>query len=280
MPWRGWSGLTRRMTQPGAPIDIIGLPNLRDVGGWPTADGGRVRRGMAYRSTELGRLDADGVRAVGALGISTVYDFRTAAERAQQPDRVPNGVTAVNLDVLADSVEASAAASLNDIVSQPAVARKFLGDGKAVELMRQSYRDIVGLPSALGSYRDFFRGLSDAASRPALFHCTTGKDRTGWGAASLLMLLGVAEADVRRDYLLTNDELLPALKPVFDQFAAAGGEPDLLLPVLGVREEYLDTALDVMRCRFGGIEGYFADGLGIDATAQQALHAAFVEPVG
>lgn len=268
------------MTQPGAPIDIVGLPNLRDVGGWPTADGGRVRRATAYRSTELGRLDADGVRAVGALGIARVYDFRTAAERAQQPDRLPDGVTGVNLDVLADSVEASAAASLNDIVAQPAMARQFLGDGKAVELMRQSYRDIVGLPSALASYRSFFTGLIEPRARPALFHCTTGKDRTGWGAASLLMLLGVAESDVRRDYLLTNDELLPALRPIFDQFAAAGGDPDLLLPVLGVREEYLDTALDVMRRRFGDVEGYFADGLGIDATGQQALRAVFVEPVG
>lgn len=268
------------MTEPGAPIAIVGLPNLRDIGGWPALGGGRVRRGMAYRSVDLGRLDAAGDAALGGLGIRTVYDFRTAAERDQAPDRLPTGVRAVPLDVLADAEEASAAASLPTVVAQPAIAQQMFGDGKAQALFAQSYRDIVGLPSALASYRGFFLGLSEAASRPALFHCTTGKDRTGWGAAALLMLLGVAEADVRRDYLLTNDELLPALKPIFDQFAAAGGDPDVLLPVLGVRAEYLDTALHEMRSRFGGIAGYFADGLGIDAAGQQALREAFIEPVG
>ena len=94
------------------------------------------------------------------------------------------------------------------------------------------------------------------------------------------MILGVHLDDVRRDYLLTNDELVPALKPVFDGFAAAGGDSDLLLPVLGVRAAYLDTALHEMRSRFGSIEGYFAGGLGIDDAGQRALRAAFVEPVG
>jgi protein-tyrosine phosphatase len=139
-------------------------------------------------------------------------------------------------------------------------------------------REIVCLPSALTAYRQFFLGLADPAARPALFHCTTGKDRTGWGAAALLMLLGVSDVDVLRDYLLTNDELLPALHAIFDRFAAAGGDPALLRPVLGVREQYLTTALDEMRARWGTIQRYFDEGLGIDAVDRQRLRDAFVEP--
>jgi protein-tyrosine phosphatase len=115
--------------------------------------------------------------------------------------------------------------------------------------------------------------------RPALFHCTTGKDRTGWAAASLLSLLGVSEEEVMREYLLTNEQLVPRLQPVLDQFKAAGGDPELLMPVVGVRREYLDAAFDEMHTRFGSLEGYFADGLGIDAAAQQELKAIFVEGV-
>jgi protein-tyrosine phosphatase len=81
----------------------------------------------------------------------------------------------------------------------------------------------VSLPSALSAYREFFSTIARDAQRPALFHCTTGKDRTGWPAAATLLLLGVSEEDVFYDYELTNRDLLPASKPVFEQLRAAGG---------------------------------------------------------
>uniref|UniRef100_UPI0025B8139D tyrosine-protein phosphatase n=1 Tax=Brevibacterium sp. TaxID=1701 RepID=UPI0025B8139D len=107
-----------------------------------------------------------------------------------------------------------------------------------------------------------------------LFHCTTGKDRTGWAAAAALLLLGVDEEDVFADYLLTNRDLLPAFQGLFEQFTAAGGDPEILKPVLGVDPSYLHAALDEMRRHFGSIHGYFSDGLGLDAQAQGELRAA------
>lgn len=130
------------------------------------------------------------------------------------------------------------------------------------------------MPSALTGLRQLFSEFAQPDRRPALFHCTTGKDRTGWAAAALLMLLDVSDNDVMDDYLLTNDELLPELEPVFDRFEAAGGDPALLRPMLGVQEEYLAAALDEMRQRFGTIEGYFTNGLQLDAATQDALRAA------
>ena len=64
---------------PGTPIPIPSVPNLRDVGGWPTRDGRRVRRSLAYRSTALADLDGSDRVTLGALGIRTIYDFRTLA---------------------------------------------------------------------------------------------------------------------------------------------------------------------------------------------------------
>jgi protein-tyrosine phosphatase len=81
-----------------------------------------------------------------------------------------------------------------------------------------------------------------------------------------------------RDYLLTNEQLVAAMQPVFDRFQAAGGDPYLLMPVIGVQQEYLEASLDEMRRRYGSIEGYFADGLQLDAEVQRALQVAFVEP--
>ncbi|MCX5046559.1 tyrosine-protein phosphatase [Aldersonia sp. NBC_00410] len=266
------------MTRPSdAPLEIAGLPNLRDVGGWPTTDGGRVRRGMLYRSVELNRLDDDGVTAFAALGIRTVYDLRTEVERVAQPDRLPEGTAHVVADVLAETVGAASAQML-EFLEDPGKAVALLTDGVAETALSDSYRHIVSSGSALHAYRRLYTGLADPRSRPALLHCTTGKDRTGWGAAALLLLLRVSEQDVLRDYLLTNEELLPALAPIFEKFEVAGGDPAMLRPLLGVQESYLRTALDEMNTRFGDIEGYFRRGLGLDGATLDTLREAFVEP--
>lgn len=91
------------------------------------------------------------------------------------------------------------------------------------------------------------------------------------------MLLGVSEDDVFFDYELTNRDLLPALKPIFEHFRAFGGDPGVLEPVLGVDAEYLRTAIDEMTRRFGSIEGYFDGGPGIDRDGQRALRHALIE---
>ena len=261
---------------PGAGIPLKTVPNLRDIGGWPTRTGGRVRRGLLFRSTELDKLQGDDLDAFAKLGVRSVYDLRTAAERTAQPDRVPAGTRVIVVDVLADAAGA-APAQLLQVLGDPQAAVAMLGGGKAVTLFEQGYRQIVGVSSALRAYHLFFTDLADESHRPALFHCTTGKDRTGWAAAVILSLFGVSREDVMREYLLTNDQLLPALRPVFDQFKARGGDPDLLLPALGVRKEYLETAFDEMDSRFGSLERYLDERLEIGAETVSSLRGAFIE---
>jgi protein-tyrosine phosphatase len=153
-----------------------------------------------------------------------------------------------------------------------------LGGGKAVALFEKSYRELVSLPSALAGYRRFFSAIAEEEHTPAVFHCTTGKDRTGWAAASALLLLGVSTDDVFADYLLTNDQLLPALQPLLDRFTSIGGNPELLMPVVGVQKEYLETALDEMQKRYKTIDSYLSQGLGLAAATIGKLRAKLTEP--
>ncbi len=260
--------------QPGAQIDVGGVPNLRDLGGW-TVPGGTVRPGQVYRSAEFSDLAGPALAAFDRLGIATVVDLRTGAERDLAPNVVPSGVRYEVLDVLADA-EGIDVAAVGSILADPSKAKELLGGGQVTTLLAEAYRDIVSLPSAQAAYRSMFTMLADDTRRPLLFHCTTGKDRTGWGAASLLLLLGVDPDDVRAEYLLTNEQLLPALKPVFDQFETAGGDPVLLRPLLGVEPEYLATALDEMTTRWGTVERYFTDALGLTDGQVDALRARLI----
>lgn len=272
-------------------VHLQTVPNLRTLGGLPVA-GGTVAHGLLFRSATLGAVSpADGEK-LKQLGIRRVFDFRTDGERESAPDLLPEGISGEALDVLGDHAQ-DLAASLGYIgvpgetgrgslsaEQRTAVAQgvtEALGDGRGIELMKQSYRNIVSSDSALRAYRAFYWSLAAGTEpTPSLFHCTTGKDRTGWAAASLLLLLGADEATVMADYLQTNTDILPMIEPMLATAEAAGIDPGLLLPVLTVQQEVLEAAYDEMRARFGSIEGYFADGLGLDAATLQVLRERFV----
>jgi protein-tyrosine phosphatase len=267
----------RAAGEPGAAIPIASVPNLRDLGGWPAQGGGTVRRGQVYRSTALDRLEGADTAAFAALGVRAVYDLRTKGEATARPDRLPPGTEYVALDVLADWTD-SAPTLLQQVETDPAVAEEMLGGGHAKALFERAYRAVVTLPSARAAYRRLFRDLLEHEHRPLLFHCETGKDRTGWAAAALLLLLGVSDELVMREYMLTNEELLPAEKPLLERFRAAGVGPEVILPLVAVEPDYLEAALDEMRKEFGSVEGYFATALGIDEAGQGTLRAALVDP--
>lgn len=258
----------------GALISVPGLPNLRDVGGWATPTG-PVATGLAYRSVAPVDLAPESTALLAGLGLRTVYDLRAEHERVQRPDEVPDGASYVVADVLADSQQA-APAQVQDLLDRPELASELLGRGQARAWFVDAYRDLVALPSATSAYHVLFTGLADVDRRPVLYHCTGGKDRTGWATAVLLMLLGVAEDDVRREYLLTNEHLMPRLEPIFERFAASGGDPGLLRPLFGVEEVYLDTALAEMTSRYGDVEAYVSRGLGLGADGVDALRTAFL----
>ncbi|GAA1482247.1 tyrosine-protein phosphatase [Gordonia sinesedis] len=258
---------------------IPGLPNLRDLGGWPTADGRTTRPGVIYRSADLTGLTADDLDLFRDLDIRTIYDLRSANERSERPDPTIPGVRQVDLDVLADA-ERTLTASIGAFFTDPKVvaeaAERFSRDA-VLDRIQGTYRDLVSMSSARTAYRGFFLGLLGDDPAPAVVHCTAGKDRTGWAAASFLALMGVSRDDIDADYLLTNERLLPALGYVFDEFAAAGGDPDLLRPVLGVEPAYLDAAFGEVAERYGDIGGYFADGLGIGADEQNRLREMYLD---
>lgn len=248
-------------------LPLSGIVNLRDAGGQHTADGRRVRTGVLYRS---GQLDADdSIEVLGDLGLSVVFDLRGLDEVEVAPDRLPDGVELVHLDVLAGSRE-RIATHLADLMTQPALVEESLRSGAVEEHYEATYRNLVTLDTARAAYAVLFERLA-TTDTPALFHCTAGKDRTGWAAAALLSLLGVEDATVTADYLLSSKPVLDSFHRVFEQFAEVGGDPEALIPVFAVTESYLQAARDAVTEHFGDVEGWFRDGLGLDAEVPEQL---------
>lgn len=261
--------------RPDRRVPLATAPNMRDLGGIPITGGGVVRPGVLYRSATLAELAGPDEDAFTELGITTVYDLRTAAEREGALDHVPEGTRTVWLDVVADAPD-NVAASIPTLLADPDALERTLGDGRAEDYLADANRSFVSMPSALTAYRQFFLDLIDEhRTGAALFHCTTGKDRTGWAAASFLLLVGASEDDVRADYLQTNTDLAPTLQPMLEALESQGVHTALLQPILEVRDSYLDAALDEMRSRYGTIDAYARAGLGLTDHQIDAIRARF-----
>jgi protein-tyrosine phosphatase len=251
------------------------VANLRDLGGYVTSDGLVVREKLLYRSNQLSRISPDDLKKIADLGLKNDYDLRTALEREPAPDELPPGVNNVWVNVLADS-DQSGPAQIMKLLQNPKEANVVLGNGKAEALFEKSYRDFVSLPSARKEFGRLFVDLGKQGNLPALFHCTTGKDRTGWAAAALLSLLGVSEDVIFQDYLRSNDYILPAYQKMIDAFTAPGGDPAITTAILGVQAKYLKASFDEMKSKYGTIEDYFSAALKIDAAGQKALRDRFL----
>ncbi|MFD3543373.1 tyrosine-protein phosphatase [Streptomyces sp. NPDC058662] len=255
------------------------VANLRDLGGTPLPGGRSVRSGLVLRSGQLDRLDPEADPVVSALGLRTVIDFRSEAERTDHPDRLPAGARGLVGDVFADRVRAGsmpAAAQLKDLLADPVVAEEQLGGGRAQALFGQVYRSFVSSGSAQAAFRLLLTEAADPQGGPLLFHCTAGKDRTGWGATVILSLLGADDETLMAEYLSVNPAVRQAFAPMIEGFTVAGGDPEIALALIGVFPEYLRAALDEVETRYGSMEKYVREGLGVPDETVEALRARLV----
>jgi len=260
----------------GIALGISAVPNLRDIGGYKTRDGAIVARGLVFRSGMFDPIGSEDIKKLERLELRNDYDLRTDTEARARPDEMPSGVRYALLNVLADA-DSAAPAQIEALLHDPQKANATLGGGRIDAMFMQAYRGFVSLPSASRSYRTLFLSLTDRSKLPAVFHCTGGKDRTGWAAAALLTLLGVPQEMVIADFLRSNEYLLPQYQRAIDGFIAAGGDRTIPLAVFGAKAEYLQASFDEMQKRYGTIERYFSDALGIDAAGQRALRDLYLE---
>lgn len=240
------------------------ITNFRDAGALPS---GCLRPGVIFRSAQLSGHDAAD-ESLRSLGVRAVYDLRTAEESEHQPDRISTGIRLTLLDVLADRPDSGAAAVASLVTEKQDGTtvddiNRAVSGGRAHELMIDTYRQLVSLPSAHSGYRSLFTALADDQGA-SIIHCTAGKDRTGWAIAVLQHLCGAAPDEVVDDYLESNIAMERAYRPLLESFAAEGGDNEALAQMIFVKPDYLDAALSRLHMDHGGLGGYLTGTLGLD----------------
>lgn len=259
-------------------LHLAGSPNTRDLGGLTTVDGRQVRPGMLVRAGALGRLTDSDLPVLAKLGLACRIDLRHDAEIAHAPpDRLPEPTPRpVHLPVFDPSYPAftHVLALLGQLDptdraggADPAV----LADPPAA--MAEIYRWFVTGTRARASFAAAARVVADPANLPVLFHCSAGKDRTGWLTVILLTALGVDRATIRDDYLRSNTDNAALQQILIDLVVAhrPGVDVAAIRPMLEARPEYLDAGYAEADRRYGSFDGYLRTGLGLDDRVLIAL---------
>ena len=245
--------------------------NFRDSGGYRTEGGRWVRMGLAYRSNGLEHLTAEELAQIDRLHIKLVCDLRTAEEIRRDPDRTPEGATEVSADVLADDADLMHSLVTGGAPAPGTATPQASPRPSAEGLEERIYRDFVRLPSAQKAYRVLFERLADPAQFPTVFHCTAGKDRTGWAQAVFLTILGVPHATIVEDYELTNQYLSgDGLNSVRQSLSAGASVKIIANPAA------LEAAFDQVRKEYGSFDRYLHDGLHLSDETLAALRKNFL----
>jgi protein-tyrosine phosphatase len=255
-------------------LPLGGAFNLRDLGGYQTADGRTTMWQRVYRCDHMNTLaDAD-LALISSLGLTRVHDFRLEKERLRQPSRVPAGSTAeVRLLNVGDAgTDETAVDVILDILAgrRPLPPPTFWDEG---------YLDMID--RARPMFVSLLTGLTEldplptvpGAPLPAMFHCTGGKDRTGLGAAFLLELLGVDRVTIMSDFLATNVYRTPSRAVALaDQLASVGITISDALPILGVTRSALTGAWNAIDAEHGNVHGYLV-AAGLDPSVPELLRS-------
>jgi protein-tyrosine phosphatase len=236
-------------------VPFSGISNLRDLGGYGTANGGVTRWGRVFRADALHKLTLEDLEAFHELSVVTVYDLRGDAERGEFPGPVP-------------SLHVPIVGRPRDVEPPAPPPGMTTRDGE--EMLRDLYVGaLVHSPTEIGIV---LRGLSDPERTPAVFHCHGGKDRTGIVAAVLLLALGVDRDTVLDDYEATSRYRLA--EDQHDSLAnmlQAGVSPEAAAGVLGAPRWAMAAAVDGLLAAPGGVEAFLTGAAGLELHELTAL---------
>jgi protein-tyrosine phosphatase len=235
-------------------IKLEGTNNTRDLGGYTNIHGQTIRNNMIFRSDKLSELTESDLEEIKLLGIKTIVDFRSENEKKDEPNNIPDEINYIEMPIAADK---DIRLELNDVIN-----------GKSNKKMGQFLidvnKDFVLLYSDI--FSEFLKRLI-SNPEPTLFHCTSGKDRTGFAAFLILHILEIPKNIILEDYLKTNDFIKDSLEHQINHVSKLLNIPldkaSLIKPLLLVDIEYINNAINTINQYYGSIDNYISDVLHI-----------------
>ncbi len=252
-------------------LALEGANNFRDLGGIPTRDGRYVRWGELFRSDRLSALTPSDEAYLKTLGLKTIYDFRSEAEVAEDPDMLPEG----------DEVEYIHKPIYFDVEDTSNLKERIVSG----EMSAMETEDILVEGNRLFAtdmadrFQPFIDCLLDNKG-PIVYHCTSGKDRTGFATMLLLSAIDVGRDTIVDDYMLSNYyryEMNQArLKKIrYASLIKRKLDGKTIAPLMVVDERYINAAYDAIEERYGTVDKFLEVEYGLDEEKRAQLIEAY-----
>jgi protein-tyrosine phosphatase len=241
-------------------LPLAGAVNFRDLGGYITDDGRRVRWGKLFRSDVLADLTDADVEILARTGLRTICDLRGESERAQKPNRLLQGAPVEHpIGFMPHRGEELLTATRAGTIPVAEIETR----------VREIYRRFV--TDQTGTYSRLLE-LIRADTLPLLFHCTSGRDRSGFAAAVVLLVLGVPRRTIAEDYGLSNQYRRDLTFQIGGAVEAA-----VMAALTRAHPDYLAEAFAAIDTGWGSDAQYLQRGLGLTPKRRSELRELLLE---
>lgn len=240
----------------GTALPLENIHNLRDLGGLQSRDGRRVRAGRLFRSANPGLASQADIARLQTLGLDRVIDFRAPQEKSAEEGGFADSFDWLALPVLEGSI------SFQELLPRlQGGTRQDMDD-----FMLQAYRDFpVRYQAAFAAF------MKEAETgRTLLYHCSTGKDRTGFATLLLLSAFEVPAELILANYLESNHWNQRLIQGLLARLAPLGIAAEVAMPLLEVRAGYLEASLQTIEQEWGSTADFLRKALSVDVERLQA----------
>lgn len=268
-------------------LNVEGMNNFRDMGGYAAADGKTVRWGKLYRSDHIHKTTDAGLAYIRKLGIRTIIDYRSADEISKYPNRViDGGIVSYHLDPAAHTAELSAQFSAakededRNLVNKITEQKKKGALADQYDIVMAQYHNFVNEPKSQQAFARMLQIAADPSAAPLVQHCRGGKDRTGFGAMLLLGVLGVGRADLIADYMITYENRIERNRVKMDGYKKLTQDADVLAylySLIDTKPEFISASIDAIGKEYGGIVEYAKRALNISDETISILKGLYLQ---
>ena len=254
------------------------VDNARQLGGYYTQDGRRVKENMLLRSGKLINATEDDIaKLTDTYHLGTIVDLRTTSEIEQAPNPTIDGVEDIHVPILDE--DSHSAAMTNIYGSDPVDA--LIGMATDGTLSDDMYITTINSESAKKGFAEFFQILLDnEEGKAVLWHCTGGKDRTGTAAVLLLSALGVDEDTILDDFALTNEFLKGKIDYMGAEAAKKTDDQEIIDGVrtlTGVSRDFMKKMIDSLTDEYGSVENFIIEELNVSKDDIVKLQDMYLE---
>ncbi|WP_200976315.1 tyrosine-protein phosphatase [Echinicola sp. 20G] len=245
-------------------LGLKSSPNFRELGGIEVQDGEIVKDHLIYRSGSFAHLPEEDKTKLEETKIQTIIDFRSDFEIENEPDDIPASLNASWIHTPIGSLDPKAMGKFMKVMTSESFSNEMV-DALMIDANK-------GFVESIQDFKPLFDNLLNT-NQAVLFHCSAGKDRTGFASSLILYSLGADWETIMADYLRSNEAVGKTDKSKLEMYGIPKERADYLM---GVKPEYLQAAWDAVESKYGSVDVMLEKELGIGKKEKKALRKKYL----